>query len=77
MPWEESPLQIASIFVIASRRHALGLPTYDAGLINVWKAYDTIPHELVFSNLEANGIPGHMVSFLKALYRDSIVQVKI
>jgi hypothetical protein len=28
MPWEECPLQVASIFDVASRRQALGLPTY-------------------------------------------------
>jgi hypothetical protein len=71
----ECPLQVASIFDIAGRRHALGLPMY-AGFIDLRKAYDTIPHELRFSKLEANGITGHMISFLKALYRDSIIQIK-
>ena len=75
MPGEECPLQVASIFDIAGRRQALGLPTY-AGFIDLRKAYDTIPHELLFSKLEANGITGHMLSFLKTLYRDSTVQVK-
>jgi hypothetical protein len=41
----------------------------------VWKAYDNIPHELLLSKLEANGITEHLLPFLKALYRDSIVQV--
>jgi hypothetical protein len=75
MPGEECPLQVASIFDIASLRHALGLPTH-AGFMDVRKAYDTIHHELLFSKLGANGVTGHMLSFLKALYRDSVVQVK-
>jgi hypothetical protein len=49
---EECPLQVASIFDIAGRRRALGLPTY-VGFIDVRKAYDTIPRELLFSKLEA------------------------
>jgi hypothetical protein len=75
MSGEGCPLQVASIFDIAGGRHALGLSTY-AGFIDVRKAYDTIPYELIFSELEANGITGHRLSFLEALYRDSIVQVK-
>jgi hypothetical protein len=75
MPGEECPLQVASIFDIAGRRHVLGLPTY-AGFVDVREAYDTVPHEHMFSKLEANGVTGHMPSFLKALYRDSIVQVR-
>jgi hypothetical protein len=65
MPGEECPLQVASKFHIAGRRHASGLSTY-AGFINVRKAYDTIPHELLFYTLEAIGITGHMLFFLKA-----------
>jgi hypothetical protein len=75
MPGEECPLQVASIFDIAGRRHALGLHTC-AWLIDVRKAYETIPRELLFSKLEANGITRHTLSFIKALYRDSTVQVK-
>jgi hypothetical protein len=37
MQGEECPLQATSIFDIANRRHALGLPTY-AGFIDVRKA---------------------------------------
>jgi hypothetical protein len=66
MPGEECPLQVSSIFDIAGRRQALGLPTY-AWFINVRKAYDTIPHELIFCKLDANGITEHMLSFLQAL----------
>jgi hypothetical protein len=75
MPGEECRLQVESIFDIAGRRHALGLPTY-AGSIDIWKAYDTIPHGRLFSKLAANGITGHMLSFLKALYMHNSVQVK-
>jgi hypothetical protein len=73
---EDCPIQVASIFDIAGRRHALGLPTY-ARFINGRKAHDTIPRELIFSKLEANGITRHMQSFLKARYMDNIVLVKI
>jgi hypothetical protein len=39
MPREECPLQVASIFDIAGRRQAFGLPTYAAA--NLWaKAYE-------------------------------------
>jgi hypothetical protein len=76
VPGEECPLHVASIFDIVGRRKALGLPTY-AGFTNLRKACDNIPNELLYSKLEANAITGHMLSFiLKALYRDSIVQVK-
>jgi hypothetical protein len=75
LPGEECRLQVESIFDIAGRRQALWLPTY-AGFIDIRKAYDTIPHELLFSKPEANGITGHMLSFLKALYVDNSVQVK-
>jgi hypothetical protein len=64
MPGEDSPWKVARIFDIVGRRQALGLPTY-AGFIDVRKAYDTIPHELLFSEFEANEITRHMPSFLE------------
>jgi hypothetical protein len=66
MPGEECPLRVANIFDISGRRQALGLPT-DAGFKDVRKAYDAIPHEILFPKLCANGITGHMLSFIKAL----------
>jgi hypothetical protein len=48
MPGEECPLQVASIFDIVGRRQVLGLAT-NMGFIYVRKAYDIIPHELLFS----------------------------
>jgi hypothetical protein len=68
-------LQVASIYDIAGGRHVLELPAY-AGFTDVRKACDNIPHELLFSKLEANGITGQMISFLKALYRESTVQIQ-
>jgi hypothetical protein len=65
---------------LESREHilpSLGVrATHVCGVRDLRKAYDTIPHELLVSKLEANDITGHMQSFLKALYRDSNVQVK-
>ena len=34
-----------------------------------------VPHELLFLKLESIGIRGHMLSFLRALYRDSAFRV--
>jgi hypothetical protein len=36
----------------------------------------SLMHDVLFSKLDATGITGHMLSFLKALYRDSTIQVK-
>jgi hypothetical protein len=49
MSGEECPLPVTSIFNIAGRRLALGLPTY-VELIDDNKAYDTIPTSLYFQN---------------------------
>ena len=35
-----------------------------------------VPHELLFLKLESIGIRGHMLSFLRALYRDSAFRVR-
>jgi hypothetical protein len=75
MPGDNCPLQIASIFHIASPRLALGLPTY-ARFIDVQRPNDTIPHELPISKLEGNGITVHLLSFFNALNRDNILQLK-
>jgi len=72
---EEGPMQVASLFDIAARRQAAGLPTY-AGFIDFRKAYDTVPHELLFLKPQAIGVTGHMLTFIKTLYRDSMVRVK-
>jgi hypothetical protein len=68
---------------LASREHILyrGPPpcvriTHVRGVYR-HKVYDTIPRELRFSELEANGITRNMLlSFMKALYMDSTIQVK-
>jgi hypothetical protein len=69
LPGEEFSLQVASILDIAGRLHAFGLPTY-VGTNDLRKAYDTTPHEMLFSKIEANGIMEHMLSLLKTLYRE-------
>ena len=72
---EEAPLQVACLLEIATRREKLGLPTY-AAFVDLRKAYDMVPHELLFLKLESIGIRGHMLSFLRALYRDSTFRVR-
>ena len=72
---EECPLQIASLLEIGKRREAIGEPTYVA-FVDFRKAYDTVPHELLFQKLHHLGFRGHMLHFIKALYRDSTFQVR-
>ena len=72
---EECPPQIAALLEVSARREALHLPTY-ALFVDFQKAYDTVPHELLFLKLDHLGVRGHMLSFLRALYRDSSFRVR-
>jgi hypothetical protein len=58
---------------------AMGLVRERRGMLwNMVSASRINPNELLFSKLEVNGITGHLLSFLKALYMDrNDVQVKV
>ena len=71
---EECPLQVACLLEIGNRE-AHSSPTY-AAFVDFRKAYDTVPHDLLFLKLQHRGFRGHMLSFLRALYRDRTLRVR-
>lgn len=73
---EECIGQVISLKEMVQRRRALGKPTY-AAFIDFKKAYDTVPHEALLYKLEAAGVGGQALSFLRALYSHSQVRVRV
>jgi hypothetical protein len=53
----------------------VGLDTY-ALFLDYQKAFDTVPHAALFLKIERLGVCGRMLTFLKALYKDSMIQVR-
>ena len=68
--------QVVCLKEIVLRRKAAKKPTYVC-YIDFQKAYDMVPHEALFAKLEAAGMTGTALEFIKALYNKSQVQVRV
>lgn len=71
---EECICQVASLIEIVQRRRLQGLKTYSC-FLDFKKAYDMVPLPLLFAKLEARGIHGRMLNFVKILYSNSSFKV--
>lgn len=73
---EECVLQAACLIEIAQRRRMANKSTF-LTFVDIKKAYDTVPHEALFAKLERFGICGQCLEFIKALYANSQVSVRV
>jgi len=60
---------------VCKRRQIVGSKTFLV-FVDIKKAYDTVPHEALFRKLEAYGVRGRMLQYLRALYENSTIQVR-
>jgi len=72
---EECVTQVACLYEIGKRRTIAGEGTYLL-FVDFKKAYDTVPHEALFVKLENYGVRGRMLDYIRAIYRDSVIQVR-
>jgi exonuclease III len=73
---EECMGQVIALHEVIQRRKLCGQPTY-AAFIDFKKAYDTVPHEALLRKLWCNGIQGRTLAFIKALYQNSRIAVRV
>lgn len=73
---EEGIAQVIGFYEICERRRAAGKPTFVA-FVDFKKAYDMVPHEALFRKMEHVGIRGKLLSFLRALYEESKLCVRL
>ena len=68
--------QVATLLEVIQRRKLYGLTTYTT-FINFKKAYDTILHEALLMKLRYIVIRGKTLSFIRSLYLNSRVAIRI
>lgn len=73
-PFQETVMQALALSLLVERRLQHGLLTY-AFLIDVKKAYDSVPHEALFKKMELLGIRGRFISIIRSLYHHSTLQM--
>jgi exonuclease III len=75
-PTQECAAQVISLYEVCRRRQIKGLPTYVA-FLDFRKAYDTVPHEALMAKLAHIGVRGKSLRFIRALYRNSRLRVRV
>ena len=73
---EECVTQVACVVEVIQRRRIVGEPTYVV-FVDLKKAYDTVPHEALFAKLSRFGIRGRCLAFIRALYQNSTIRVRV
>ena len=73
---EECVTQSACLLEITKRRKLMGLPTYML-FVDLKKAYDTVPQEALMAKLDFYGVRGRALGFIRALYSQSRIQVRV
>ena len=73
---EEAVTQAACVLEILQRRKIAGDTTY-AVFVDLQKAYDTVTHGALFAKLSQIGIQGRCLEFLKRLYDQSTICVRV
>ncbi|TBU07060.1 putative reverse transcriptase [Hamiltosporidium magnivora] len=73
---EECVAQVATLLEIQRRRFIRGRETLCL-FIDFEKAYDRVPHDLILLKLKEQGFSGKLLRFLKDLYTDLQVGVKV
>ena len=72
---EECLIQAGTLLEICQRRKIMILPTYLV-FVDIRKAYDTVPHEALFRKMEAYGIEGKALAYIRSLYAKSTIRVR-
>ena len=72
---EECVAQGTAIYEAVRRRMGAGESTLLI-FIDFQTAFDTVPHDGLMAKLEAIGVVGHTLAFIKALYKQSKVAIK-
>ena len=73
---EESVAQATALYEAIRRRLAKDLPTIGL-FIDFKKAYDTVPHDVLFARVRSIGVQGRFMSFLEELYANSELKVRL
>ena len=73
---EEAVGQVATLYEVYRRRLLKKEDTY-LTFIDFKKAYDVVPHDLLFVKMTAMGVPAKILAFIQGMYRESYMQVKL
>jgi len=73
---EEAIAQFLALTEIVRRRHLEGKDTFGI-FIDFKKAYDRVQHGALFRILEHTGVRGKTLNFIKRLYRDNRIRVRV
>lgn len=73
---EESVAQTCALYEIIKRRLNCDMDTFSL-FLDYEKAFDTVPHEGLFKKMDIYGIRGRMMNFVRSLYHNSLVSVRV
>ena len=73
---EESVAQATALYEAIRRRLAKDLPTIGL-FIDFKKAYDTVPHDVLFERVRGIGVQGRFMGFVEELYANSELKVRL
>ena len=74
-PKRETMMQVVALFEVLQRLLYKGRRGF-AVFIDITKAYDNVPHAALFSKLEAMGVSGRSLEFVKEMYKNTRVKVR-
>ena len=73
---EECVTQAACVVEACQRRRIAGKSTF-LTFIDFKKAYDTVPHAALFAKLSRAGVRGKFLNFIKGLYTENAIRVRV
>lgn len=76
IPGEESTGQVCALIEAIQRRMRAGKMTY-AAFIDFRKAFDTVAHGALLHVAKSKGVHGRCLSFIRALYANPVLQVRV
>lgn len=80
-PGEEAIAHFTALAEIVRRRYLIdkvvpgNFPTY-AAFIDLKKAFDKVPHQLIFRLLKTYGFPQHLIDMIEAIYASTMISVR-
>ena len=75
MAGEECPAQVACLLEACQRRKAMGLDTVLC-FLDLRKAYDLVPHDILLNKLRAKGLGHRMVDFIARMYEHTYMRAR-
>ena len=73
---EEVASQVVALFEVIERRRQQGQSTYVA-FLDYAAAFDNVPHEALFRKLENRGVGGMVLNFVKAMYANAVIRLRL